>query len=62
MPEQPNILLITADQMRWDCMGCAGNEVIQTPNLDGLAARGMAFRNAFTPVPTWERGNEKREK
>ena len=51
MPDQPNILLITADQMRWDCLGCAGNETIQTPNLDGLAARGVVFRNAFTPNP-----------
>ena len=51
MPERPNILLITADQMRWDCMGCVGHEVIQTPNLDGLAARGVVFRNGFTPNP-----------
>ena len=51
MPQQPNILLITADQIRWDCMGCAGNEVIRTPNLDGLAARGIVFSNAFTPNP-----------
>ena len=46
-----NILLITADQMRWDCLGCAGNEIIRTPNLDALAARGVRFRNAFTPDP-----------
>ena len=29
-----NILLITADQFRWDCLGAIGNDVIQTPNLD----------------------------
>lgn len=48
---QPNILFITCDQMRWDCLGCAGNPVIQTPNLDALAAAGTRFRNAFTPDP-----------
>ena len=51
MADQPNILLITADQLRWDCLGCAGNPVIQTPHLDALAARGVRFPNAFTPNP-----------
>lgn len=49
--ERPNLLLITADQFRWDCLGCMGNPAIATPNLDGLAAHGMLFRNAFTPNP-----------
>ncbi len=35
---KPNILLITADQMRWDCLGAARNPSIQTPHLDALAA------------------------
>ena len=48
---RPNILLITADQFRWDCLGCAGNPVIQTPHLDALAARGVRFDNAYTPNP-----------
>lgn len=51
MSRRPNILLITADQMRWDALGCMGNPVIRTPNLDALAARGVLFRNAFTPNP-----------
>ncbi len=51
MNKRPNILLITADQMRWDCLACAGNPVIRTPNLDALAARGVLFENAFTPNP-----------
>ena len=51
MTTQPNILLITADQFRWDCLGCAGNPVIQTPHLDALAARGVRFENAYTPNP-----------
>jgi len=48
---QPNILMIMADQMRWDCLGCGGNEIVRTPNLDALATRGVHFRNGFTPNP-----------
>ncbi len=47
----PNILIIFADQMRADAMGCAGNPVIRTPNLDRLAAEGVRFENAFVPFP-----------
>ena len=48
MSEKPNILLITADQFRWDCMGCMGNRVIHTPHIDDLASRGVLFTNGFT--------------
>jgi len=51
MSNRPNILLITADQFRWDCLGSMGNEVIQTPNLDAMAGRGVIFRNGFSPDP-----------
>ena len=52
MPVQrPNILFFMADQFRWDCLGCMGNPAIRTPNLNALAARGVLFRNAFTPNP-----------
>ena len=46
-PQRPNIVLLLTDDQRWDAMGCAGNPVIQTPNMDELAAEGMRFRNAF---------------
>ena len=51
MIEKPNILLIYADQMRYDCMSPAGNPVIKTPNLQRLADEGMTFDNAFTSYP-----------
>jgi len=51
MPNPPNILLVTADQFRWDCLGCIGNQVIKTPHLDAIADRGIVFSNAFTPDP-----------
>jgi arylsulfatase A-like enzyme len=48
---QPNILLIHADQHRYDCLGANGHPFIQTPHLDALAARGARFTHAFTPSP-----------
>lgn len=48
---RPNILLITTDMHRRDAMGCYGNEVIRTPNLDALAATGVRFTNAFVNNP-----------
>ncbi len=47
--DRPNILLMMTDHQRWDALGASGNPVIQTPNLDRLAARGVMFDTAFTP-------------
>lgn len=44
---RPNILLITADQWRGDSLGIAAHPLVQTPNVDRLAARGACFRNHF---------------
>lgn len=43
----PNIVFLMTDNHRWDMLGCAGNEIIQTPNIDELAARGAMFTNSF---------------
>ncbi len=43
----PNILFLLLDDARTDEFGFAGNPVIQTPNIDRLAARGAVFKNAF---------------
>ena len=51
MPNQPNILFIFADQHRHDALGCAGNDLIETPNLDALAATGVRFSNAWCQSP-----------
>lgn len=47
----PNILLITADQLRYDCVGYGGTYPVHTPNLNALAAKGAAFTNAFSHIP-----------
>lgn len=44
---QKNILFIMMDQLRWDCLSCYGHPVIETPNLDALAKRGVRFTNAY---------------
>jgi arylsulfatase A-like enzyme len=49
--EKTNILLLFTDQMRWDCIGAAGNQVIKTPNLDRLASEGVLFENAYSTAP-----------
>jgi len=48
---RPNILLITSDQHNADVLGCYGNPVVSTPNIDGLSERGVRFTQAFTPFP-----------
>ncbi len=49
--DRPNVLLIMADQHRWDCTGFNGNRQIQTPNLDALAADGVNYANTICPFP-----------
>ena len=49
--KQPNILIIYADQMRYDAMGCSGNPVIRTPNIDQLSVDGVHFEEAYTSYP-----------
>ena len=46
-PAKPNILLIVSDDHGLDAIGCYGNKVIQTPNIDKLAKEGVRFTNAF---------------
>ena len=50
MPK-PNIVLFFPDQHRGDAMACAGNPVVQTPNLDRLAAQGVLFERCCTSSP-----------
>ncbi len=50
-PQRYNLLLITNDQFRADCLGAAGNRVIRTPNLDRLAAEGALFEQHFVQCP-----------
>ncbi len=52
MPTSPNILFILTDNQRSDLLGCAGNPIIRTPNIDSFAKRGVRFSNAFATTPS----------
>lgn len=49
---KPNVWLIMTDQQRWDTLGCYGNETIETPNLDYIAAHGTVFENGYSCTPS----------
>lgn len=49
---KPNVLLITTDQMRFDCLHYLNHPVIQTPNLDELARKGVVFTSAYSATPS----------
>ncbi|MEQ1768220.1 MAG: alkaline phosphatase family protein [Devosia sp.] len=46
-PAAINVLLVTADQFRADCLSVAGHRLVRTPALDALAAEGMRFTRHF---------------
>ena len=48
--EEYNVLFISVDDLRPE-LGCYGNEVIHSPNIDKLASEGFVFNQAFCQVP-----------
>ncbi len=46
-----NLLILMSDEHNPKIMGCAGNDIIATPNLDALARRGTRFTSAYTTCP-----------
>lgn len=49
--EPKNLLYIMSDEHNPRMLGCAGHEIVKTPNLDRLAARGTRFTSAYTNSP-----------
>lgn len=43
----PNIILILADDLGYECLGCYGGKSYHTPRLDALAATGVRFQRAY---------------
>jgi arylsulfatase A-like enzyme len=48
---RPNVLVFMPDQLRADALGCFGNPLAHTPNIDALAHRGTRFTQAFVNHP-----------
>ncbi|MEZ6092456.1 MAG: sulfatase-like hydrolase/transferase [Pirellulaceae bacterium] len=46
--QPPNIVLIMADDVGWECFGCYGGEDYPTPNIDALAASGVRFAHCYS--------------
>ncbi len=51
MSRKPNLLLIMSDQHNAKCAGFAGHDLVKTPHLDGLAARGVRLTSAYAQNP-----------
>jgi arylsulfatase A-like enzyme len=51
MKQKLNVILFITDALRGDHLGCAGNTVVKTPNIDRLASEGVRFTNHFCANP-----------
>ena len=49
---QPNIILVITDDQGWAQVGSHGNQVLETPNLDRLVAKGVRAKRLIPPFPT----------
>ncbi|MFT6203640.1 MAG: arylsulfatase A-like enzyme [Spirosomataceae bacterium] len=49
--KQPNIVYILADDLGYNDLGCYGQKVIETPNIDALAKKGKLFTQHYTAAP-----------
>lgn len=48
---RPNLILFFTDEMRADALGCYGNPVVKTPNIDALARQSARFENCHVQFP-----------
>ena len=46
-----NVVLISIDTCRADYLSCYGYKRKTTPNIDRVAAEGIRFENAYSPIP-----------
>lgn len=51
MSKRPNVLLVMADELRYDVTGFSGNNVVRTRTLDKIAKTATVYTNAYTPSP-----------
>jgi arylsulfatase A len=46
--KKPNVILIMADDIGYECIGVNGSNSYSTPILDSIASKGIRFTNAFS--------------
>lgn len=46
-----HVIWFMCDQLRWDCLGFTGDQIVRTPTLDRLARNGIVFDNMFIQFP-----------
>lgn len=44
---RPNLVIFMPDQLRYDSLGCFGNKLVKTPNIDAFAERSTRFTNCY---------------
>lgn len=49
--KRPNVLVILADQWRYDAVGYQNNSDVKTPNIDKMASEGIVLANAISGIP-----------
>ena len=57
-PRPPNVVFIIADDLGWGDLGCYGQKLIRTPNLDRMAAEGMRFTHHYAGNAVCARSEE----
>lgn len=48
MPERPNVVLMMADDLGYNDLGCTGSDYLRTPHIDSLARTGVRFSNWYS--------------
>ena len=51
LPEKPNIIYLMFDDLGYGDLGCYGQDLIETPNIDALASRGVVFTDMYSACP-----------
>ena len=49
--QKPNVIYIMCDDLGWGDVGCYGQQLIETPNIDQMAREGMRFTQAYAGSP-----------
>ncbi len=50
--QPPNFLILMSDNHSWNHLGCYGDPVVKTPNIDKISEQGIRFTNAFCSSPS----------